>query len=93
MLVVGVTTQCLDPVLTAAACMSSRDPFITPTGMRDEAQKARRRFCETSDHLAVLRAYAEWRQARPPTSTPSVTVVHARPILLPGLTTRSLTCT
>ena len=62
MLVVGVTTQCLDPVLTAAACMSSRDPFITPTGMRDEAQRARRRFCETSDHLAVLRAYAEWRQ-------------------------------
>ena len=61
MLIMGVVTQCLDPVLTAAACMSSRDPFITPTGMRDEAQRARRRFCETSDHHAVLRAYAEWR--------------------------------
>ena len=61
MLITGVVTQCLDPVLTAAACMSSRDPFIVPTGMRDEAQRARRRFCDTSDHLAVLRAYAEWR--------------------------------
>jgi hypothetical protein len=61
MLVVGVTTKCLDPVLTAAACMSSRDPFIVPTGMRDEAQAARRNFCDSSDHLAVLRAYQEWR--------------------------------
>ena len=61
MLITGVVTQCLDPVLTAAACMSSRDPFIVPTGMRDEAQRARRSFCDTSDHLAVLRAYAEWR--------------------------------
>ena len=31
MLIMGVVTQCLDPVLTAAACMSSRDPFIVPT--------------------------------------------------------------
>ena len=61
MLVTGVVTKCLDPVLTAAACMSSRDPFIVPTGMRDEAQRARRAFCDTSDHLAVLRAYQEWR--------------------------------
>ena len=61
MLIMGAVAQCLDPVLTAAACMSSRDPFIVPTGMRDEAQRARRSFCETSDHLAVLRAYAEWR--------------------------------
>ena len=61
MLVTGVVTKCLDPVLTAAACMSSRDPFIVPTGMRNEAQRARRAFCETSDHLAVLRAYQEWR--------------------------------
>ena len=62
MLIMGAVAQCLDPVLTAAACMSSRDPFIVPTGMRDEAQRARRSFCETSDHLAVLRAYA--RSAR-----------------------------
>jgi ATP-dependent RNA helicase DHX36 len=61
MLVTGVVTKCLDPTLTAAACMSSRDPFIVPTGMRDEAQRARRAFCERSDHLAVLRAYQEWR--------------------------------
>ena len=61
MLIMGAVAQCLDPVLTAAACMSSRDPFIVPTGMRDEAQRARRSFCETSDHLAVLRAYVEWR--------------------------------
>ena len=61
MLIMGAVARCLDPVLTAAACMSSRDPFIVPTGMRDEAQRARRSFCETSDHLAVLRAYAEWR--------------------------------
>jgi ATP-dependent RNA helicase DHX36 len=61
MLIMGVVTQCLDPVLTAAACMSSRDPFIVPTGMRDEAQRVRRNFCDSSDNIAVLRAYADWR--------------------------------
>ena len=61
MLVVGVAARCLDPVLTAAACMSSRDPFVVPTGMRDEAQAARRRFCATSDHSRSRSAYREWR--------------------------------
>ena len=55
MLVTGV----VDPVLTAAACMSSRDPFIVPTGCATRRNGAAR--VQRSDHLAVLRAYQEWR--------------------------------
>jgi ATP-dependent RNA helicase DHX36 len=61
MLAVGSVMGCLDPVLTAAAVMSSRDPFLQPTYARDEAQAARKRFSDTSDVQAILRAYADWR--------------------------------
>ena len=57
MLIMGAVMKCLDPVLTAAACFSSRDPFYVPPGMRDEAREIRQSFCATSDLLATVRAY------------------------------------
>jgi ATP-dependent RNA helicase DHX36 len=57
MLIMGAVMKCLDPVLTAAACFSSRDPFYVPPGMRDEAREIRQSFCNTSDMLATVRAY------------------------------------
>jgi ATP-dependent RNA helicase DHX36 len=60
MLIMGCVMQCLDPILTAAACFSSRDVFFTPPGFRDSQRKIRREFCEHSDTLAAVRAYEEY---------------------------------
>lgn len=60
MLIMGCVMQCLDPILTAAACFSSRDIFVTPPGFRDEQRKIRGEFCQTSDTLAAVRAYEEY---------------------------------
>ena len=57
MLLLGCVTKCLDPVLTAAASYSSRDPFYTPPGMRDEARAIRKSFHDSSDLLSVCRAW------------------------------------
>jgi len=59
MLLLGCVTKCLDPVLTAAASYSSRDPFYTPPGMRDEARAIRKSFHDSSDLLAVCRAWEQ----------------------------------
>jgi len=53
--------QCLDPVLTAAACFSSREVFYTPPGMREEQRKTRQAFSEDSDVMASVRAYREYQ--------------------------------
>ena len=61
MLIMGAVLRCLDPVLTAAACFSSRDPFYVPPCMRDEARQIRQSFCATSDLLATVRAYGTFQ--------------------------------
>jgi HrpA-like RNA helicase len=57
MLIMGCVMKCLDPILTAAACLSSRDAFYSPLGMRDEARQIRQSFCDSSDLMATVRAY------------------------------------
>ena len=65
MLVFAAILGCLDPVLTLAAAISSRSPFVSPLERRDAADAAKRGFArEQSDHLAVLAAYQGWRDAR-----------------------------
>mmetsp|Transcript_2779 Transcript_2779/g.6054 ORF Transcript_2779/g.6054 Transcript_2779/m.6054 type:complete len:1428 (+) Transcript_2779:632-4915(+) len=73
MLILGVVMKCLDPLLTSAACFSSRSIFYNPPGMRQEAQDIRRSFSASSDTMATIRAYDEfwsivhnqgWREAR-----------------------------
>mgnify|MGYP002385190900 CR=1 FL=1 len=35
----GAVFQCLDPILTIAACLSEKSPFLTPMDKRDEAME------------------------------------------------------
>ncbi|KAJ7631194.1 P-loop containing nucleoside triphosphate hydrolase protein [Roridomyces roridus] len=58
MLVLGTIFQCLGPVLTIAAALSSKPLFLTPMEKRDEASQARARFATAgSDLLTDLNAF------------------------------------
>ncbi|EDW45762.1 GM11277 [Drosophila sechellia] len=57
----GAIFQCLDSVLTIAACLSNKSPFVSPLNKRTEANKCKRMFAlGNSDHLTVLNAYRKW---------------------------------
>ncbi|KAH8273341.1 hypothetical protein KR018_003934 [Drosophila ironensis] len=57
----GAIFQCLDSVLTIAACLSNKSPFLSPFNKRAEADKCKRVFAlGNSDHLTVLNAYRKW---------------------------------
>ncbi|KAG0702732.1 P-loop containing nucleoside triphosphate hydrolase protein [Suillus ampliporus] len=60
MLVLGTIFQCIDPILTVVACLSSKPLFVSPMNNRDEANRAKLRFGEDkSDLLADVNAYRE----------------------------------
>jgi ATP-dependent RNA helicase DHX57 len=60
-LLFGTLLRCIDPILTIAACLSSKSPFVAPLQQRDEANEARQRFATSkSDHLTVYKAYEQW---------------------------------
>ncbi|XP_033106409.1 putative ATP-dependent RNA helicase DHX57 isoform X2 [Anneissia japonica] len=57
----GAIFRCLDPVLTIAAILSYRSPFVAPFGKKEEADKKRKEFSEgNSDHITLLKAYKGW---------------------------------
>ena len=64
----GVFLKCLDPILTISCTLAYRSPFVLPVepGAKRAADAARRRLASNtgSDHMAVLRAFQEWQQAR-----------------------------
>lgn len=66
MMLFGSIFGCLDPVLTIAASLSFKDPFVVPLHRQQEADRVRRRLAgdSRSDHLALLRAFEGWRGAR-----------------------------
>ncbi|KAH7302390.1 hypothetical protein KP509_23G070100 [Ceratopteris richardii] len=66
MLVMGSIFGCLEPVLTIAAGLSLRDPFVSPFDKRDMADRKRFDFGVSccSDHIAYVNAYNAWRQAK-----------------------------
>ena len=67
MLIYAAVLGCLDPVLTIAATMSSRSPFLLPFDKRDQANRAKRSFSkprDKSDHILAVRAYDAWVQAK-----------------------------
>ncbi|KZC13983.1 putative ATP-dependent RNA helicase YTHDC2 [Dufourea novaeangliae] len=68
MLLYAVVLKCLDPVLTIVCSLSYRDPFILPLqpSQKRAATAARKRFATNtySDHMAVLRAFQGWQNAR-----------------------------
>jgi len=67
MILYGAMFSCLDPVLTIAASVGFRSPFLAPIDKRDEADEAKRKLAgagASSDHLTLVRAYAGWIRAR-----------------------------
>ncbi|XP_055375617.1 putative ATP-dependent RNA helicase DHX57 [Condylostylus longicornis] len=57
----GAIFHCLDSVLTIAACLSFKSPFVCPFNKRDEAERKKRSFAiHNSDHLTILAAYKKW---------------------------------
>ncbi|CAO3629564.1 unnamed protein product [Cunninghamella echinulata] len=62
MILYGAMFRCLDPILTIAASISFKSPFIRPFGYEEEADKARKLFeQDNSDFLTVYKAYTTWR--------------------------------
>ncbi len=64
LLIMGVLFECLDPILTVAAAMSSKTPFLKPFGALRAAAKVHATFEREadarSDHLAAVYAYELW---------------------------------
>ncbi len=66
MLLYGCMLRCVDPVLTVAAVMSLKSPFVSPPDRRQEANERMRSFAGSwgnSDHLTAVRAYRGWCKA------------------------------
>ncbi|CAH1124128.1 unnamed protein product [Ceutorhynchus assimilis] len=57
----GAIFGCLDAALTMAACLSYKNPFVSPFGKRDEANKKKQTFSAGfSDQVTVLMAYKKY---------------------------------
>ncbi|KAG6830898.1 hypothetical protein H0H92_014049 [Tricholoma furcatifolium] len=65
MLILATVFQCLDPILTVAATLSSKPLFLSPPDKRDEAAQARERFLTAgSDLLTDVAAYDQCASLR-----------------------------
>ncbi|EMD42249.1 hypothetical protein CERSUDRAFT_110776 [Gelatoporia subvermispora B] len=65
MLILASIFQCVGPVLTIAACLSSKPLFMNPMEKREEANQARSRFIHgNSDLLTDLNAFEECMRLR-----------------------------
>ncbi|GJM84780.1 hypothetical protein PR202_ga00485 [Eleusine coracana subsp. coracana] len=66
MLLMGSVFQCLDPVLTIAAALAYRNPFVLPIDRKEEADAVKRSFAgdSCSDHIALLKAFVAWKEAK-----------------------------
>ncbi|XP_040284062.1 ATP-dependent DNA/RNA helicase DHX36 isoform X1 [Bufo bufo] len=66
MILFGALFCCLDPVLTIAASLSFKDPFVIPLGKDKLADAKRREMSQNtkSDHLTILNAFRGWESAK-----------------------------
>ncbi|KAL8259783.1 hypothetical protein R6Q59_027736 [Mikania micrantha] len=66
MLLMGSIFQCVNPALTIAAALASRSPFVLPISRKEEADEAKRSFAgdSCSDHIALLKAFEGWKEAK-----------------------------
>ncbi|NXC59305.1 DHX36 helicase, partial [Aleadryas rufinucha] len=66
MILFGALFCCLDPVLTIAASLSFKDPFVIPLGKEKLADARRKELSKNSksDHLTVVNAFTGWEEAR-----------------------------
>ncbi|GFO15860.1 ATP-dependent RNA helicase dhx36 [Plakobranchus ocellatus] len=61
----GAIFRCLDSALTIAACLSFKSPFVTPFGLKQEADEKRKEFAMgNSDYLTMLNAYKGWSEVK-----------------------------
>ncbi|EGC29050.1 hypothetical protein DICPUDRAFT_159415 [Dictyostelium purpureum] len=61
MLLFGCIFRCIDPMLTIAATLSSKSPFLNPS---DKKIRPHQKFAShQSDHLMFVNAYNQWRKA------------------------------
>ncbi|NXB82002.1 DHX36 helicase, partial [Donacobius atricapilla] len=66
MILFGALFCCLDPVLTIAASLSFKDPFVIPLGKEKIADARRKELSKNSksDHLTVVNAFTGWEEAQ-----------------------------
>ena len=64
-LVFSVLFGCLEPMLTIAALLSGRNPFVLPLEKKELADRAKRKLAmgRISDHRALLEAYEGYQSA------------------------------
>ncbi|GJP52070.1 hypothetical protein CLOM_g11175, partial [Closterium sp. NIES-68] len=62
MLVMAALLSCVNPLLTVAATLSEREPWVRPADKREVADSVRLRFAgdDCSDHFAAVRAFEGW---------------------------------
>ncbi|KAM5163257.1 ATP-dependent DNA/RNA helicase DHX36 [Mantella aurantiaca] len=66
MILFGALFGCLNPVLTIAASLSFKDPFVIPLGKEKLADARRKELSRNtkSDHLTVLNAVLGWEESK-----------------------------
>ncbi|EGO02407.1 hypothetical protein SERLA73DRAFT_120997 [Serpula lacrymans var. lacrymans S7.3] len=65
MLILGTIFQCLDPILTVVAALSSKSLFFSPMDDREQAEKAKLKFnTHNSDFITDVNAYNECMRLR-----------------------------
>ena len=71
MIILGVIFRCLDPMILIGAAAEERKIFMNPIGAKREARNAKTSFVHgsSSDHLAFLNAFRQWRKLRATGST------------------------
>jgi ATP-dependent RNA helicase DHX29 len=63
LILLGSIFKCLDAVITIAAILSSKSPFVAPFGSRSQADTVRLAFRRgDSDLLTVYNAYLAWKR-------------------------------
>jgi ATP-dependent RNA helicase DHX36 len=66
MVVLAAIFRCLDPILILAAVSTSRSPFLSPLGNREEAERCRAKWAMGTgdDQAAIVHAFQEWRRIK-----------------------------
>ncbi|KAK6626795.1 hypothetical protein RUM44_009272 [Polyplax serrata] len=65
MILMGALFSCLDPILSIAACLNFKDPFIFVLGKEYKVHEKRYNFSlgEKSDHFMLSEAFRRWEEA------------------------------
>ena len=66
MILLGAIFCCLDPILSVAASLSFKDPFVVPLGKEEVVDKVKCQLSRgtRSDHLMLANAILEWEDAK-----------------------------